>query len=251
MNSNSSANMRRDQQRSEVRKPALFPRGLHFFLKDYEAVANAKFGDAAYFTFTGQQADYAEQNFRVYARGKLRLATLAQVDRHDEVELNMLKKRWFKKRGDYEDKLQEMFHEMILHISEPSMNLIQSFQEDYDACVRDKDPRALLRLIKKSHTQAGRVATREEKEAKKDRLKLHRQWDKTGKVHDIHEHNDRFRMLLDDTKELGIEWEEADIVDIYLKSVDNSLIAPDLARIKVVGSTEMPQTLERCDVLGD
>ena len=131
------------------------------------------------------------------------------------------------------------------------MNLIQSFQEDYDACVRDKDPRALLRLIKKSHTQAGRVATREEKEAKKDRLKLHRQWDKTGKVHDIHEHNDRFRMLLDDTKELGIEWEEADIVDIYLKSVDNSLIAPDLARIKVVGSTEMPQTLERCDVLGD
>ena len=157
--------------------------------------------------------------------------------------MKLLKKRWFTKRGEYEDKLEAMYSEMILHISESSLNLIQTFQEEYAACVEEKDPRGLINLIKKSHTQAGRVASREEKEAKKDRLKNHRQWDNAGKVHDIHDHNERFRMLLDDTKELGIEWTEEDIVDIYLKSVDNSMIEADLARIKVSGSAEMPTTL--------
>ena len=87
--------------------------------------------------------------------------------------------------------------------------------------------------MKKSHTQDGSVATREEKEQKKDRLKAHRQWDSHGKVHDIHDHNRLFKDLLDDTREIEVVWEDTDIVDMYLKSADSSLFEADLARIKL------------------
>jgi hypothetical protein len=63
----------------------------------------------------------------------------------------------------------------MLHFSDESMNLIQAFRNEYDQCFARKDPTALLRLVKRSHTQDGSVVSREEKEAKKDRLKAHRQ----------------------------------------------------------------------------
>ena len=96
-----------------------------------------------------------------------------------------------------------MFHDVMLHVSDESMNLIQSFPEDYSSCIASKDPADLIKIIRKSHTQAGRVASREEKELARDKLKSHRQWDKSGKVYDIHDHNRMFRTLLDDTKEVG------------------------------------------------
>ena len=69
------------------------------------------------------------------------------------------------------------------------------------------------------------VARRKRAKKGPSMLKKHRQWDRHGKLHDIHNHNRLFSDLLDDTKEIGINWEDADIVDMYLKSVDNTLIS--------------------------
>ena len=232
------------RQRREIMKPTLFPRKLHFWLKDYEMEANAKYGDASVFVFTEIEPTYAEDNFNTYIRGKLNLRTVAALNGLDASIKKMEQKLWFNKRTQYSENLISMFNDMMLHFSDESMNLIQAFRNEFDECFRQKDPTALLRLVKRSHTQHGRVASREEKESKKDRLKGHRQWDKNGKIHPIHDHNRVFTDLLNDTKEVGITWEDEDVVDMYLKSVDNTLIVADLARIKVEGSVEMPTTLE-------
>jgi hypothetical protein len=187
---------------------------------------------------------YDEDNFRVYLAAKLVIIE-EELGEVDEELWKLEQKYWFTKRNDYAEKLVKMFNDMILHFSDESANLIKVFQEDLTTCTADKDPRGLLKLVKKSHTQSGRVVSREEKESKKDRLKNHRQWDKNGKVYDIHSHNRLFKDLLDETEEVGIVWDDDDIVDMYLKSVDNSLFVSDLARIKVPGSAEMPKTLEQ------
>ena len=234
----------KSRQRREIYQPTLFPRRLHFWLKDYEMVANAKYGDASIYVFTDIEPPYKQDNFDTYIRLKLNLRNVAALNGLNPDIKKMEQKLWFSKRTQYSDNLVSMFNDMILHFSDESMNLIQAFRNDFDQCFRDKDPKALLRLVRRSHTQAGRTASREEKESKKDRLKGHRQWDRHGKVHSIHDHNRMFTDLLDDTKEVGIEWQDEDVVDMYLKSVDNTLIIADLARIKVPGSTEMPTTLE-------
>jgi hypothetical protein len=153
-------------------------------------------------------------------------------------------KLWFKQRTGYAEKLKSLFNDMILHFSDDSSNLIQGFKAEYATCLNDKNPKELLKLVKKSHTQRGRTVSREEKEEKKDRLKAHRQWDRNGKIHALHDHNRLFKALLDDTKQVGITWDDPDVVDLYLKSIDNTLIVADLARIKVDGCAEMPTTLE-------
>ena len=237
--------MSRNEIRREVAKPTLKPRGLHFFLHDYEIVANANFGDVATYVFTGEKPDYIKQNnFKEYAIANLGVDDEEAMAECDAEEVRLIKKRWFSLRSEYEDKLKKMFHDVMLHVSDESMNLIQSFPEDYSSCIASKDPADLIKIIRKSHTQAGRVASREEKELARDKLKSHRQWDKSGKVYDIHDHNRMFRTLLDDTKEVGIMWEDEDLVDLYLRSVDSTLFEADLARIKVPGSSEMPKTLE-------
>jgi len=225
-------------------KPTLRPRNLHFWLQDYEKEANAKFGDASIYVFTNEEPKYKNNDFDAYLRRKLNIRSVAALNAIDPGLKSLEQKHWFRKRTDYADNLESMFNDMILHFSDESSNLIQGFEDDFAECTRDKNPRALLRLVRKSHTQAGRVASREEKEEKKDRLKAHRQWDHHGKVHDIHSHNRLFKDLLDDSKEVGVTWTDADVVDMYLKSVDNTLITADLARIKVEGCEEMPTTLE-------
>lgn len=234
----------RDNQRREIMKPTLKPRNLHFWLKDYEMEANAEFKDASIYVFTNVEPKYKQDNFATYLREKLGLRTAAAFNGLDPDLKRLEQKHWFSKRAAYADHLVSMFNDMILHFSDESTNLIKGFEEDFNACSTAKDPKALLRLVKKSHTQAGQVVSREEKEQKKDRLKGHRQWDSHGKIQDIHDHNRLFKDLLDDTKEIGITWTDADVVDMYLKSIDNSLITADLARIKVEGSVEMPTTLE-------
>ena len=234
----------RENQRRDIMKPTLRPRNLHFWLQDYEKEANAKFGDASIYVFTNEEPKYKNNDFNAYLRQKLNIRSVAAFNAIDPGLKSLEQKHWFRKRTGYADNLESMFNDMILHFSDESSNLIQSFEDDFTECTRDKSPRALLRLVRKSHTQAGRVASREEKEEKKDRLKAHRQWDHHGKVHDIHSHNRLFKDLLDDTKEVGVTWTDADVVDMYLKSVDNTLITADLARIKVEGCEEMPTTLE-------
>lgn len=241
---NQQRNPKRESQRRDIMKPTLRPRNLHFWLKDYEKEANAKFGDASVYVFTDAEPLYSEDNFVTYLRRKLNLRNNAALNGIDEDLRKLNQKQWFHKRSEYADQLVSMYNDMILHFSDESTNLIQSFEREYTRCSTNKDPKALLQLVKTSHTQDGRVASREEKEQKKDRLKAHRQWDSNNKVHGIHSHNQLFKDLLDDTREVGVEWTNADIVDMYLKSVDNSLIEADLARINVPGSTEMPTNLE-------
>ena len=153
--------------RREVLKPTLTPRKLHFWLKDYKMEANAKFGDASVYTFTEVEPSYTEDNVEVYLRDKLGLRNLNGLN--PEI-LKLNQREWFSDRARYKKNLVDMFHDMLLHFSDESANLVESFREEYDRCVSEKNPQALLALVKRSHTQAGRVASREEKEQKKDRL---------------------------------------------------------------------------------
>jgi hypothetical protein len=163
------------RQRREILKPTLSPRKLHFWLKDYEMEANAKYGDASVYVFTEVEPKYAQDNFNTYIREKLNLRTVAMLNGLDPDIRKMEQKLWFSKRTQYTENLASMFNNMMLHFSDESMNLIQAFRNEYDQCFARKDPTALLRLVKRSHTQDGSVVSREEKEAKKDRLKAHRQ----------------------------------------------------------------------------
>jgi hypothetical protein len=233
----------RERQRSEKLTPLLKPRNLHFWLKDYEKESNAQFGDASTFVFTQVYPPYNEDNFDTYLMNKLNL-DWEEYNGIDPELWKLEKRLWFNNRTKFGDNLFRMFNDMVLHFSNESSNLIEAFEEDFNESSTDKNPRTLLKLVKKSHTQAGHTVSREEKEQKKDRLKAHRQWDSHGKVHDIHKHNNLFKDLLDDTREVGVTYDHADIVDMYLKSVDNCLIEADLARIKVEKCAEMPKTLE-------
>ena len=193
----------RERQRREIMKPTLFPRNLHFWLKDYEIEANAKFGDASTFVFTDVEPAYKNDNFDDYLKFKDNLSD-EQFNGINEDLWKLEQKLWFQKRTDFSDKLFSMFNDMILHFSDDSANLIQAFDQEYNLCLTDKNPQALLKLVKKAHTQSGRLVSREEKEQKKDRLKGHRQWDTHGKIHDIHSHNRLFKDLLNDTFEIGV-----------------------------------------------
>ena len=83
--------MMRNQQRQadpartrrEILKPTLFPRKLHFWSKDYEMEANAKYGDASIFVFTNVRPKYSENDFNVYIRTKLELRTNAALAAFD------------------------------------------------------------------------------------------------------------------------------------------------------------------------
>ena len=219
-------------------KPTLKPRNLHFWLKHYEKEANANFGDASIYTFTGVKPAYCEDDFPTYLWSKLKISEQEFNGLNSEM-WNLEQKSWFTKCDRYEEKLNSMFYDMILHFSDESANLIQGFEEDFTKCSNFQGPqRELLKLVKEGISRGEREKEEESSEGS------HRQWDARGKVHDIHDHNRLFKDLLDDTKEIGIVIEETDIVDMYLKSVGNTLIEADLARIKVENSTEMPTTLE-------
>ena len=164
----------RRENRVELRKPSLVPTNLHFFLQDFETFAFAEYEDAGIYAFKALKPDY-DAEFEPYVKKKLGLTTQRQFATLDADQASLERKRWFKLRSDYDDKMKKMFNEMFLHISDSSMNLIKSFKDDLDACKAARDPNLLIKLIKKSHTQAGQQATREEKEAKKDRLKNLRQ----------------------------------------------------------------------------
>ena len=234
----------RERQRREIMKPTLNPRTLHFWLKDYEIESNAKYGDVSIYVFTNVNPAYMEDDFNTYIMDKRGMSDVAELNGINGEIWKLEQKSWFFKRNTYDENFKAMFNDMILHFSDESTNLIHGFVEDFKKCSTDQNPQALLKLVKKSHTQAGRVVSREEKEEKKDRLKRHRQWDRNGKIHGIHDHNRLFKALLEDTIEIGLIWDDSDIVDLYLKSIDNTLIVGDLARIKVEGCTEMPKNLE-------
>jgi hypothetical protein len=97
-------------------KPTLNPRNLHFWLKDYEKEANAKFGDASIFIFTDVEPLYKEDNFEVYLKTKLKIGDDEFNGIHEDL-WKLEQKHWFYKRTDYAEKLFEMFNDMILHSS--------------------------------------------------------------------------------------------------------------------------------------
>ena len=114
----------RANQRREIKKPTLLPRRLHFWIKDYELEANAKFGDASIFVFTDTVPKYGENDFDTYLRTKLNLRHQRQIAALDP-ELRKLEQRhWFTKRAEYDQNLVAMFNDMILHFSDESMNLL-------------------------------------------------------------------------------------------------------------------------------
>ena len=113
-----------DFQRREIMKPTLRPRNLHFWLKDYEEEANAKFGDASVSVFTSVDPNYKQDNFDVYLGEKLGKEAFNGIS---NALWKLEQKHWFIKRTSYAEQLVAMFNDMVLLFSDESSNLIQSF----------------------------------------------------------------------------------------------------------------------------
>ena len=74
------------------------------------------------------------------------------------------------------------------------------------------------------HQQVGRTVSDEERRLKKLELEALQQWDSSGKVLSLEDHDRAWRDLYEEATHMGVKWTEDEIVRIYLRSVDAAII---------------------------
>ena len=104
-------------------------------------------------------------------------------------------------------------------------------------------PDEVVEAAATSHSQIGRKVSDEELRAKKLQLENLKQWDSSGQVVPLQEHDRAWRDLYDEAIHLGVTWESDEIVRIYLRSVDSTDIAHDLSALLKPDATEFPKSV--------
>ena len=123
------------------------------------------------------------------------------------------------------------------------MNLLTKDSEVYSSCDQKQDPLILWTLLQTCHSQVGRNVSDEELRLKKMKLENLKQWDEKGNVCSLEDHDRVWRELYEEATHIGVEWNEEELIRIYLRSVDSTHIMHDLSAILKPGATDFPASV--------
>ena len=93
------------------------------------------------------------------------------------------------------------------------------------------------------HSQIGRHVSDEEKRIKRLELESLKQWDDSGKVTSLPDHDRAWQDLFEEAKHIGVEWDEDELIRIYLRSVDSTHIAHNLSAILKPDAEDFPKSV--------
>lgn len=237
-----------DDNSREIKRPTLVPHSFVRWSKEYFIEAIRDFEEVGEALKLGKHPDWQHKTFwnHVLDTGQYTKNSLLQA-KEDAVQCEELKLRmsdFIKRQTRYKSALKMLYADILQHLSNESMNLLTQDSEEYEKCDRDQDPLQLWEILKKCHSQIGRKVSDEELRQKKLKVESLKQWHpSTLKVRKLEEHNRAWRDSYEEACHLGVQWTEDEIIRVYLRSVDSTLIIADLSQILKEGSTEFPQTL--------
>ena len=152
-------------------------------------------------------------------------------------------KKFIDKQAQYELELRRLYADILQHLSVESMNLLTKDAETFKSCQKKQDPIHLMKVLKQCHSQIGRHVSDEEKRIKRLELESLKQWDDSGKVTSLPDHDRAWQDLYEEAKHIGVEWDEDELIRIYLRSVDSTHIAHDLSAILKPDAEDFPKSV--------
>ena len=229
----------------EVKRPTLLPHSFTRWSKEYLIEAVRNFGDAGEALRLGKHPDWRDANYTDHLK-TTSVMTDEQMNalkgmQREEFKVRM--KQFVERQGLYEKALKQMYADMLQHLSLESMNLLTKDSEVYSSCDQKQDPLILWTLLQTCHSQVGRKVSDEELRLKKMKLENLKQWDEKGNVCSLEDHDRVWRELYEEATHIGVEWNEEELIRIYLRSVDSTHIMHDLSAILKPGATDFPASV--------
>ena len=94
----------------------------------------------------------------------------------------------------------KLYADILQHLSVESNNLLTKDTEAFRSCQIKQDPIYLMNVLKQCHSQIGRQVSDEEKRVKRLELESLKQWDRSGKVIPLPDHDRAWQDLYEEAE---------------------------------------------------
>ena len=229
----------------EIKRPTLYPHQFTKWWKEYVIDAIRDFGDAGEALRKGKHYPWRTRTFseHITRTTSVTVEQLNALTGVDLAEFSARMKKFIDKQAQYELELRHLYADILQHLSVESTNLLTKDTETFRLCQKKQDPIYLIKVLKKCHSQIGRQVSDEEKRVKRLELESLKQWDHSGKVIPLPDHDRAWQDLYEEAKHIGVQWDEDELVRIYLRSVDSTHIAHDLSAILKPDAADFPKSV--------
>ena len=229
----------------EIKRPTLHPHQFTKWWKEYAVDAMRDFGNAGEALRKGKHYSWRTKTYRehIVATTNVTLDQLNALTGVDLAEFSARMKKFIDKQAQYELDLRRLYADILQHLSVESNNLLTKDTEAFRSCQKKQDPIYLMKVLKQCHSQIGRQVSDEEKRVKRLELESLKQWDRSGKVIPLPDHDRAWQDLYEEAKHIGVQWDEKELVRIYLRSVDSTHIFHDLSAILKPDAIDFPKSV--------
>jgi hypothetical protein len=229
----------------QIKRPTLYPHTYTRWFKEYVIEAVRDFGDAGEALKTGKHPVWRKSAYtdHLLATTDETEETLQNKKGIQKEEFKIRMKQFVDRQAAYERNLVMLYADGLQHLSIESMNLLTKDGKIFAECEEKQDPLTLISVLQTSHSQVGRTVSDEELRMKKKELESLKQWDSRGNVASLEDHDRAWRDLHEEAVHLGVEWDEKELIKIYLSSVDSTHISHDLSAILKPNATDFPKSV--------